>query len=126
MWRGSCFSSPRSTFLTMSTSRSLARLNADLFAFAHDKAVQKFDLGAPALGHVLAHRRPLIGRAAPDPRQPPLIVSLERFEIALSGAGDRLRREMVDLFELVAAGLTDADRLAAEPLRGRAHWKTGP
>jgi hypothetical protein len=38
-----------------------ARLNADLFAFAYDKAVQIFDLGAPALRHVLTHRRPLIG-----------------------------------------------------------------
>ena len=38
-----------------------ARLDADLRAFAHDKAVQIFDLSAPPFGHVLAHRRPLIG-----------------------------------------------------------------
>src|ERR1700758_1540065 len=38
-----------------------AGLNADLLAFAHDKATQIFDLGAPALRHTLAHRRPLIG-----------------------------------------------------------------
>src|ERR1700737_328198 len=83
IWRGSCCSSPRSTFLTMSTRRSLARRgDADLLAFAHDKAVQEFDLSAPALHHVLAHRRPLIGRAAPDPRQPPLVIGFERFGIA--------------------------------------------
>src|SRR5262245_56153591 len=57
--------------------------DADLLAFAHDKAVQELDLGAPAFGHVLAHRRLLIGRAAPDPRQPPLIMGLERSGIAL-------------------------------------------
>ena len=38
-----------------------AGLNANLLAFAHNKAVQKFDLSAPALRHVLTHRRPLIG-----------------------------------------------------------------
>jgi hypothetical protein len=48
-----------------------AGLDADLLAFAHDKAVQIFDLGAPAFGHILTNRRPLIGRAAADPRQPP-------------------------------------------------------
>ena len=111
IWRGSCCSSPRSTFLTMSTRRSLARRgDADLLAFAHDKAVREFDLSAPALHHVLAHRRPLIGRAAPDPRQPPLVIGFERFGIALAGAGDRFRRQMIDLFELVATRLADADR----------------
>jgi len=39
MWRGSCFSTLRSTRLMMSTRRSLARLDADLLAFAHHKAV---------------------------------------------------------------------------------------
>jgi hypothetical protein len=62
MWRRSCFSSPRSTFFDdVDEALVGACLNADLLAFAHDKAVQEFDLGASALGHVLAHRRPLIG-----------------------------------------------------------------
>src|SRR5262249_43313629 len=111
-----------------------ARLNANLRAFAHDEAVQEFDLGAPALGHILTHRRALIGRAAPDPRQPALVVNLERDKVALAGTGDRLGRQMVDLFELVAARLTDADRLAAEPrlemadrlvLRNLRAWEAG-
>ena len=69
MWRGSCFRSPRSTRLTMSTRRSLARAAMPTCSpFAHDKAVEELDLGAPAFGHVLAHRGPLIGRAAADPR----------------------------------------------------------
>jgi hypothetical protein len=38
-----------------------ARLNTDLLAFAHDRTVQIFDLGASAFRHVLTHRRPLIG-----------------------------------------------------------------
>jgi hypothetical protein len=88
--------------------------DADLLAFAHDKAVQKLDLGAPALYHVLAHRRPLIGRAAADPRQPPLVAGLECGGVALAGAGDRLRRQMIDLFEPAAARLADAAGLAAE------------
>src|SRR5437868_4259463 len=115
MWRGSCFSSPRSTRFDVDEPLVGADLDADLLAFAHDEAVQELDLGAPSLGHVLAHRRPLVGRAATDPRQPPLVVDLERRGVALAGAGDRLGRQMIDLFELIAARLTDADRLAAEP-----------
>jgi len=42
-------------------------------------------------------------------------------KIALAGTGNRLRRQMVDLFELVTPGPADADRLTAEALRGRAH-----
>src|SRR6266513_2108932 len=41
-----------------------ARREPDLLALAHDKAVEEFDLGAPALRHVWAHRRTLLGRAA--------------------------------------------------------------
>jgi hypothetical protein len=48
--------------------------DADLLAFADHKAVEEFDLGAPAL----PHRRPLIGRAAPAARQPPLVIGLRR------------------------------------------------
>ena len=54
-------------------------------------------------------------------RQPALVIDLERRKIALAGTGNRLRRQMVDLFELVTAGPADADRLTAEALRGRAH-----
>jgi hypothetical protein len=32
-----------------------AGLHSDLLPLAHDKAVEELDLGAPALGHVLAH-----------------------------------------------------------------------
>src|SRR6202043_1573293 len=49
------------------------------------------------------------------PRQPPLVVDFERRSVALAGAGDRFRRQMVDLLELISARLADADRLAAEP-----------
>src|SRR4051812_29872662 len=37
------------------------RGDAELLALAHDEAVQELDLGAPSLGHVLAHRRLLRG-----------------------------------------------------------------
>src|SRR3954470_6222856 len=87
---------------------------ADLFALAHDKAVQELDLGAAALEHVLAHRRPLIGRAA-RLGQDAILVAGERLGIALARLGDHVRRQMVDLLELVAERLADADRLAAEP-----------
>src|SRR5437016_3532871 len=33
----------------------------ELFALAHHKAVEEFDLGAPPLLHVLAHRGALLG-----------------------------------------------------------------
>src|ERR1700753_1570205 len=36
-------------------------LQADLLAFAHHEAVEEGDLGAPALLHVLAHGRTLLG-----------------------------------------------------------------
>ena len=87
---------------------------ADLFSLAHDKAVQELDLGAPALEHVLAHRRALLGRAA-WLRQDPVLVAGERFRVALTGAGDDLGRQVVDLLEPIAERLADADRLAAEP-----------
>ena len=65
MCRGSGLSSPRSTRLTMSVSTALARhARPSLLALAHDQAVEEFDLGAPALLHVLAHRGTLAGRGA--------------------------------------------------------------
>jgi hypothetical protein len=45
--------------------------------------------------------------------QPALVIALERRKIAFAGAGDRLRRQMVDLLELLAACLPNADRLSA-------------
>ena len=62
-WLGLGTGSINSTFLRGASTRHLSSLmlddgligagmNADLLAFAH-KAVQKFDLGAPAFGHVL-------------------------------------------------------------------------
>src|SRR3979411_1302334 len=41
-----------------------AAREADLLALAHHEAVEKFDLRASALLHVLAHRRTLRGRGA--------------------------------------------------------------
>src|SRR5205085_1723687 len=90
-----------------------ARREPDLLAFAHDKAVEEFDLGAAALCHVLAHRRALLGRAA-RLRADMLLVARQRVAVAFAGAGDDVRRQMADLFELVAERLADADRLAAE------------
>src|SRR5579885_3019870 len=90
------------------------RLDAGPRPFAHDEAVEKLDFGTAALGHVLAHRRALVGGAARRV-EAVLVVVPQCRGIALAGAGDHLRIEVADLFELVAERLADADRLAAQP-----------
>ena len=89
-----------------------------LLALADHEPVQDFDFRAPSLYHVLISKT--ASRGSHD-RQPALILGLECFEITLAGAGNRFPRQMIDLFELVAARLADADRPAAASLRGRAH-----
>src|SRR5262245_6605419 len=88
--------------------------NANLLALAHDKAVAAIDRGAPALLHVLAHRRALLGRGALAILEALLVASLHRGLVALAGARDGLRRQVQDFLELIALRLADTDGLAAE------------
>src|SRR5579859_244414 len=88
---------------------------ADLLAFAHHKPVHELDLGPPALLHVLAHGRALLTCDALAVLEALLVARLHHRLIALAGAGDRLRRQVQDLLELIPARLPDPDRLAPEP-----------
>src|SRR5262249_49495341 len=88
--------------------------DADLLAFAHDEAVHEIDLGAPALLHVLAHRRPLAAGGVLAVLETLLVAGLDRGSVAFAGARDRLRRQMKDLLELIALRLSDTDRLTAK------------
>jgi len=90
-----------------------ARLQPDLRALADDKAVEELDFRAPALLHILAHGRTLLGRTA-RLRQHSVLVARERLGVALAGAGDYVGRQVVDLLELIAKRLADADCLAAD------------
>ena len=87
----------------------------ELLALAHDIAVEELDLRAPALHHVLTHRRPLLARTARRVLQPLGVGDLDRRGITLAGLGYGLRRQMQDLLELIAQRLADADRLGAQP-----------
>src|SRR5271155_317791 len=91
-----------------------ARRQPDLLALADDETVEELDLGAPALDHVLAHRRALAARALLRIGEPARIDLLQRRLVALAGARDHLGRQMEDLLERVAVRLADADRLAAK------------
>src|SRR5262249_34877515 len=94
------------------------RGHADLLALVDDEAVEKLDLGAPALDHILTHRRPVrtaagflrLGEAV-------RVIFRLRLQIAFAGSCNRLRLDVVDLLELVAEPLADPDRLAPEPGR---------
>src|SRR5580658_9584015 len=52
--------------------------HAELLALAHDIAVDELDLGAPTLLHVLAHRRPLLGRGLLAVSETLRVISLGR------------------------------------------------
>ena len=117
MCRGSCFSSPRSTFLTMSVSTALARQVMPSFSPSRTiwPLMNSISVRRPFC-HVLAHRRALPGRRRPA-SQALLVTGLHRCFVALASAGDRLRRQMQNVLELIAVRLANADRLAAEPRR---------
>src|SRR5580700_7520391 len=85
-----------------------------LLSLTHDEAVQKFDLGAAAFLHVLAHRRTLSGGGVGGILEALRVARLLRHRIAFAGACDGFRRQMQDVLELIAMGLADADRLGAE------------
>src|ERR1700753_2169411 len=55
-----------------------AAVHAELLALAHDMAVDELDLGAPALGHVLAHRGALLGRGLLAVGEALRIIGLDR------------------------------------------------
>src|SRR5215204_4457505 len=115
MWAGSCLSSPRSTFLTMSTSRSLARAVSPTFSPSRTTKPFRYSI---SVRRPLAMSWPIDGRCSGRTaalRRDPVLVARQRLGVALAGAGDDLRRQVVDLFEPVAECLADADRLAAEP-----------
>ena len=90
---------------------------AELLALANDKTVEEFDLGAPALLHVLAHRGTLLGGG--------VLAVLEALLVAGAASPPRRPRRRArwsraagaDLLELIAVRLADADRFAAEPGR---------
>ena len=91
--------------------------DADLLALAHDQPVQKLDLGATALLHVLAHRGALAGRGAAGIFETLGVAYLLRCRVAFARAGDGLGRQVQDFLKLIALGLGDADRFGAEPGR---------
>src|SRR5712672_2197877 len=88
---------------------------ADFFALAHYKTVEEFDLRAPALLHVLAHGRTLLGRGAAAVLEALVVAGAHCRLVALARSGNCLRRQMQDLLQLIAVRLPDADRFAAEP-----------
>src|SRR5262245_11328742 len=63
---------------------------SDLLALAHDQPIKKFDFRAPALLHILAHRRPLLGRGALALPEALLIAGAHRRFIAFSRARNHL------------------------------------
>ena len=63
------------------------RLNPDLFALAHHKAVEEFDLGAPAFLHILAHRGTLRGGGALAVLETLRVKSTHRRFVALASRG---------------------------------------
>src|SRR5579871_1870702 len=87
----------------------------DLLALAYHKTVEEFDLRAPALLHVLAHRRPLPGGRAVAVLETLLVAGAHRRLVALARPRDRLGRKVQYLLQLVAMRLANADRFAAEP-----------
>src|SRR5262249_48725230 len=94
-----------------------AAWQTELLALAHDEAVEKLDLSAAAFLHVLTHRGPLLAcraRALPDAL---LGAGALRGLVAPAGPRDGLGRQMVDVLELIAERLADADGLAADPRR---------
>src|SRR5215204_1351525 len=89
---------------------------ADLTASLDDDAVDEVDLGAPALLHVLAHRRALVLAAllrVPE-RQHQRFDLVERGAVALRGARQLLGVLPGDVLKPVAERLADAHALAAE------------
>src|ERR1700682_5834628 len=88
---------------------------ADLLALAYHEAVEEFDLRAPAFLHVLAHRGTLPGRGALAVLKALLVADAHRRLVTFAGARYRLRRQMQDLFQLIAVRLPDADGFAPEP-----------
>src|SRR4029077_2919977 len=84
----------------------------------HHKSIEKLDLGAAALDHVLAHRRTVLAATRAAGLAEPVVVdfSLGR-RIAFAGTGQGLRIHVADFIEGVAERLPDADRLAAQPVR---------
>src|SRR6516164_7373888 len=92
--------------------------NANLVPLARDEAVEKLDLGAAPLEHVLAGRRAMFAAARSIGLGQTVLVDLPgRGRVAFAGAGDRLRVHVADFIKGVAERLTDADRLAAQPGR---------
>src|SRR6516225_1203061 len=90
---------------------------ADFLTLAHDQTVKEFDLGAPALLHVLTHRRALTGRRARRILKALRVAGLDRRVVAFAGARNGFRRKVQDLLELIAERLADADRFGAKSSR---------
>src|SRR5262249_15147931 len=108
MSRGSGLTSPRSVG---------AASYSDLLALAHDQPIKKFDLRAPALLHILAHRTPLFGRCALALPEALLVAGAHRRFIAFSRTRNHLGGQVVDLLKLVAQRLPNTDRFAANARR---------
>src|SRR5256885_13488083 len=90
---------------------------ADRAAALDDDAVDEVDLGAPALLHVLAHRRALVLaallRVAQGQHQG--FDLIERSAVALRCTRQLFRILAGDVLELVAERLADPHALATEP-----------
>ena len=86
---------------------------ADLAPALDDDAVDEVDLGAAALLHVLAHRRPLVLAALlrVAQRQHQRFDLVERGPVAFGGARQLLGVLAGDVLELVAERLADPHRL---------------
>src|SRR5262245_10394885 len=115
MCRGSGLSSPRSTRLTMSVSTSLARHVRPTFSPSRTtRPFEEFDFCAPALLHILTHRRALSGGSALALPEALLVAGAHCSFVAFARARNRLGWKVIDLLKLVAERLPDADRFAAD------------
>src|SRR6266481_2708830 len=117
MCRGSWLSSLRSTRLTMSVSTALA---------LHERPTFSPSRTTKPLRNSISVRRPFCmswpidGRCAEEVRWPSLKRCSSQTRLAaLARLGDRLGRQMQDLFQLIALRLPDTDCFAPEP-RGEA------
>src|SRR5262249_61959303 len=77
----------------------LAR-QTNLLALSHDQSIEKFDFRAPALLHILSHRRPLFGGGALALPEALLIPPAHRRFIAFSPPRNHLATSLVDLLKL--------------------------
>src|SRR5215472_18134966 len=112
MCRGSCFSSPRSTLLTMSVRSALAR--QVMPSFSPSRTIWPL-MNSISVRRPFAISWPIEGRCPLAIGKTLRVIGFGRRLVALARPRDRLWRKMQDVLELIAVRLPDPDRLAADP-----------